>query len=110
MDVPGLFGGLPGGGAVGIVKHPDAAPHNVSTGEMVSMTDSRPEIDATIAGGSGFGLPHERTLEDIAADLEDGYISPEGAVRDYGCVLTAEGRIDIEATLRQRTLSPADGN
>ncbi len=61
----------------------------------------------TIAGGSGFGPPHERALEDIAADLENGYITAEGAARDYGCVMTADGRIDIEATLRQRELTPS---
>jgi 5-oxoprolinase (ATP-hydrolysing)/N-methylhydantoinase A len=107
IHVQGLFGGLPGGGAIGIVKRPDVPPHNVTTGEMVSMTDKRIEIDATIAGGSGFGPPHERTLEDIAADLENGYVTGEGASRDYGCVMTADGRIDIEATLRRRERTPS---
>jgi 5-oxoprolinase (ATP-hydrolysing) len=107
IHVQGLFGGLPGGGAVGMVKRPDAPAHNVTTGEMVSMTDNRIEIDATIAGGSGFGSPHERALEDIAADLENGYITAAGAARDYGCVMTADGRIDVEATLRQRELTPS---
>ena len=96
-----------GGGAVGFVKRPDGTVHNVTTGETVTMTDERLEIDATIAGGSGFGSPHERALEDIAADLENGYITAEGAARDYGCVMTADGRIDIEATLRQRELTPS---
>jgi 5-oxoprolinase (ATP-hydrolysing)/N-methylhydantoinase A len=107
IHVQGLFGGLPGGGAVGFVKRPDGTVHNVTTGETVTMLDERLEIDATIAGGSGFGSPHERALEDIAADLENGYITSAGAARDYGCVLTADGRIDIEATLRQRELAPS---
>lgn len=107
IHVQGLFGGLPGGGAVGFVKRPDGTVHNVTTGETVTMIDQRLEIDATIAGGSGFGLPHERALEDIAADLENGYITAAGAARDYGCVMTADGRIDIEATLRQRELTPS---
>ena len=108
IDVPGLFGGLPGGGAVGFVKRADGTVHNVGTGETVAMTDARLEIDATIAGGSGFGSPHERALEDIASDLENGYITPEGAARDYGCVMTADGRLDIEATTRRRS-EPALG-
>jgi N-methylhydantoinase B/oxoprolinase/acetone carboxylase alpha subunit len=41
-------------------------------------------IEAQIAGGAGFGDPRERALEAIAADLEDGYITEEGALRDYG--------------------------
>jgi 5-oxoprolinase (ATP-hydrolysing) len=107
IHVQGLFGGLPGGGAVGMVKRPTGEVHNVTTGETVTMTDARLEIDVTIAGGSGFGSPHERALEDIATDLENGYITAEGAARDYGCVMTSDGRIDIEATLRQRELTPS---
>jgi 5-oxoprolinase (ATP-hydrolysing)/N-methylhydantoinase A len=107
IDVEGLFGGRPGGGAVGLVKKPDGEVHDVTTGETVAMTDERLEIDVTIAGGSGFGPPNQRPLEDVAADLENGYITAEGAARDYGCVMTADGRIDIEATLRQRERLPS---
>ena len=107
IHVQGLFGGQPGGGAIGMVSRPGAPVHNVTTGETVAMTDSRIEIDATIAGGSGFGPPRERALEDIAADLENGYITSAGAQRDYGCVMTADGRIDVEATLRQREPTPS---
>jgi 5-oxoprolinase (ATP-hydrolysing)/N-methylhydantoinase A len=106
IHVQGLFGGRPGGGAVGMVKKPDGEVHDVTTGETVAMTDERLEIDVTIAGGSGFGPPHKRALEDVAADLENGYITAAGAARDYGCVVTADGRIDIEATLRERERTP----
>jgi N-methylhydantoinase B/oxoprolinase/acetone carboxylase alpha subunit len=92
----------PGGGAIGLVKRVDGTLHDVGTGETVSMIDARLEIDATIAGGSGFGPPHERALEDIAADLENGYITAEGAARDYGCVVTPDGRLDVEETIRRR--------
>ncbi|MBV8412342.1 MAG: hydantoinase B/oxoprolinase family protein [Alphaproteobacteria bacterium] len=106
IHVEGLFGGRPGGGAVGTVKQPDGSVHDVTTGETVAMTDERLEIEVTIAGGSGFGPPAQRALEDIAADLENGYITALGAARDYGCVMTGDGRIDIEATLRQRQAAP----
>jgi 5-oxoprolinase (ATP-hydrolysing) len=103
----GLFGGLPGGGAAGKVEHPDGTVEDVATGKSVAMADERLVIDVTIAGGSGFGPPQERAIEDIARDLENGYITPEGAARDYGAVMTEDGRIDIEATLRQRELIPS---
>ncbi|MDP9840391.1 N-methylhydantoinase B [Neorhizobium huautlense] len=35
-------------------------------------------------GGGGFGLPSERSIEDIARDLRDGIISRPAAERDYG--------------------------
>jgi 5-oxoprolinase (ATP-hydrolysing)/N-methylhydantoinase A len=107
IAVRGLFGGLPGGGAVGLVKEPGGRMHDVTTGETVAMADERLEIDVTIAGGSGFGPPQARALEDVAADLENGYITAAGAAGDYGCVVTEDGRIDIEATLRQRERTPS---
>ena len=41
-------------------------------------------VELHIAGGGGFGAVEERSLDLIRADLEWGYITPEGAVRDYG--------------------------
>ena len=99
----GLFGGRPGGPGRGAVKGPDdAAPRDVGTGEMVSLTDARTEIEGQIAGGSGFGNPWERPIEAVQADLDDDYVTAEGASRDYGVVLGADGRIDPVATARRR--------
>ncbi|PZW40850.1 5-oxoprolinase (ATP-hydrolysing)/N-methylhydantoinase A [Humitalea rosea] len=97
----GLFGGQPGGGAHAGVRGPEPeAWHDVGTGEMVSLFDAQTSIEGQIAGGAGFGDPRARSLEAIAADLEDGYITAAGAARDYGCVLDASGGIDAAATLR----------
>jgi len=38
------------------------------------------------AGGGGYGDPLERDPERVAADLADGYVSPEKAREDYGLV------------------------
>ena len=88
------------------MKRPDGTVHNVTTGETVTMTDKRsrstPPSPAARASAR-----RTSALEDIAADLENGYITAEGAARDYGCVMAADGRIDIEATLRQRELTPS---
>jgi N-methylhydantoinase B len=35
-------------------------------------------------GGGGFGDPRERSPEAIVADVVDGYVTAEAAVRDYG--------------------------
>ena len=99
----GLFGGRPGAPGRGTVKAAgDAAPRDVGTGEMVALLDAGTEIEGQIAGGSGFGDPCERPLCAVQADLDDGYITPAGALRDYGVVLGPDGRIDPAATARRR--------
>jgi N-methylhydantoinase B/oxoprolinase/acetone carboxylase alpha subunit len=99
----GLFGGRPGGPGRGTVKGPDEATlRDVGTGEMVALLDARTEIEGQIAGGSGYGDPWQRPIEAVQADLEDEYVTAEGAVRDYGVVLGTDGRIDPVATARRR--------
>jgi len=36
------------------------------------------------AGGGGYGDPKNRDPEAIISDIEEGYVSIEGAKRDYG--------------------------
>jgi 5-oxoprolinase (ATP-hydrolysing)/N-methylhydantoinase A len=99
----GLFGGRPGAPGRGAVQGPDdAAPRDVGTGEMVSLFDATTLIEGRIAGGSGFGDPWSRPIEAVQADLDDDYVTAEGAVRDYGVVLGPDGRIDPAATARRR--------
>ena len=99
----GFFGGLPGAPGAGFVKGPDdAVPRDVGNGEMVTLFDPNTEIAGHIAGGSGFGDAWQRPIEAVQADLDDDYITPQGAERDYGVVLGADGRIDPVATARRR--------
>ena len=99
----GLFGGKPGAPGRGMVKAPgEITPRDVGTGEMVALLDPASEIEGRIAGGSGFGEAWQRSLEAVQADLDDNYITPEGAMRDYGVVLGADGRIDPVASARRR--------
>ena len=35
-------------------------------------------------GGGGFGLAKERPRDKVLADIENGFVTPEGASRDYG--------------------------
>jgi N-methylhydantoinase B len=43
-------------------------------------------------GGGGYGLPSGRPLELIQRDLDAGYVSCEGAERDYGVTIGPGGR------------------
>ncbi|WP_374441974.1 hydantoinase B/oxoprolinase family protein [Stella sp.] len=97
----GLFGGQPAAPAHAGVRGPEGW-RDTGAGETVSLFDDTTEIEAQIAGGAGYGLAAERPLEAVAADIEDGYVTAEGARRDYGCVLDADGRIDPAATARRR--------
>jgi N-methylhydantoinase B len=54
-------------------------------------------------GGGGFGNPLERPVEDVLRDVIDGFVSLEGAKRDYGVALDSSGRtIDTEETMAIR--------
>lgn len=83
--IPGLFGGLPGGGARGRVL--DAAGevlHDVGTGELLEVTGPGQRVEMVLAGGSGYGPAAERDPAAVARDLALGFITPEHAARHYG--------------------------
>lgn len=59
--------------------------------------------------GGGFGDPLEREPERVRRDVRDGYVTIEGAARDYGVVVTGDPEddpeglaVDLEATERLR--------
>jgi N-methylhydantoinase B len=55
-----------------------------------------------MAGGGGFGDPHERDARQVAEDVRNGFVSRESARDDYGVVLDAEGQVDEAATAAAR--------
>jgi N-methylhydantoinase B len=56
-----------------------------------------------LGGGGGWGDPLERDPQAVLDDVQDGYVSVEGARRDYGVVLTPDGgRLDPDATRAER--------
>src|SRR5215510_1174438 len=71
------------------------AGHALSEGDVVGVRS---------AGGGGYGDPLERDAASVAADLREGYISPQAARELYGVVLNEALAIDAAAThaLRQR--------
>jgi len=52
-------------------------------------------------GSGGYGSPLERDPEAVLADVLDGRVSIEAAVRDYGVALDGD-RIAVEATVSRR--------
>ena len=60
-------------------------------------------LAVTQGGGGGYGDPLERDPDLVAADVIDGYVSPERALTDYGVVMDLAGRkADLAATARER--------
>jgi N-methylhydantoinase B len=53
-------------------------------------------------GGGGFGRAWERDAERVREDVLNGYVSVEGAERDYGVVLTKDLMVDETATKKRR--------
>lgn len=81
----GYQGGQPGAKRVfyieGNAVHPKGR-HLLQPGEQVLMPGQT--LTLRDAGGGGFGDLGDRRIEDVVADVRAGYVSPDGALRDYG--------------------------
>jgi N-methylhydantoinase B len=58
-------------------------------------------------GGGGFGHPFDRDPRSVAADVLDGYVTADGAKRDYGVVVTPDGLVNEDATSQLRETARA---
>lgn len=89
--------GIAGGQAGGLRKywvneaevHPKGR-YTLRPGDQLRMIE---------AGGGGYGPPEERDPAEVLADVEQGYVSPGGALRDYGV------RVDLEKGTAVRSAS-----
>jgi N-methylhydantoinase B len=52
--------------------------------------------------GGGYGDPLERATADVAADLQDGFVTAASAERLYGVMLGTDGDVDTAATAGKR--------
>jgi len=89
----GLFGGRPGARARFTI--------NGQAGNPYGLTRLQPgdEVVMDAAGGGGYGDPRERDPELVAADVAEGYVSIEGARRDYSVVIDQQTlKVDHDAT------------
>lgn len=81
---PGLFGGLAGSGARGVVRDPSGSIlHDCGSGELVQISSTEEIIEIQVSGGAGYGDPSDRCRNDVERDLSEGIISEESRLSDY---------------------------
>ena len=100
----GLFGGKTGAPTVNILQvdgHDQVLPAMPTQPIILNTGDV---FHHTMAGGGGYGLPHERDPQMVLDDVLDEKISVQAAARDYGVVITPEHVIDEHATRNQRLI------
>lgn len=99
----GLFGGKPGHSGSGWIVDGDGEHIDLGVGALTKLAQTDRRANLVLAGGSGFGDPRTRTYEEVQKDLDEGYITPGGALQDYSCVVETNGRIDRGASDALRT-------
>lgn len=91
VDIPGLFGGLAGRRTGVRLEENGEAVENEALGSLVELRRPSQSLIVELAGGSGYGEPTERPLESVQDDLDNGFLTTEGA-RAYGCGVDDSGR------------------
>jgi N-methylhydantoinase B len=96
----GVAGGRPG--------RPQRAVYNLGQADEreLGKIDQLPvkagdTVSFLMAGAAGYGNPYKRPPKKVLADVEQGFVSRDGAARDYGVVIIDDG-VDHEATKQLR--------
>lgn len=106
----GLAGGQAGAASWNILNPAGtAAPDRPDVPEEVLPTKGERRIRrgdllrVRSAGAGGHGHPFERDPELVRRDVKNELVTVEGARRDYGVVIAADGQVDEAATHRLRS-------
>jgi N-methylhydantoinase B len=96
----GIMGGRAGGSSTFLLN--PGSTREVDLGNTDILTVAPGDVIKIASGGAaGWGNPWERPAEDVLMDVKRGFVSPEGADRDYGVILV-NGEINETATMRRR--------
>jgi N-methylhydantoinase B len=109
FDPVGLFGGR-GGGRGRTVLNPGAPGERVLHSKGIYRLSPGDVVSGMTSGSGGYGPPWDRDPQAVRADVRDGFVTRDGARRDYGVDLDPE-TLDIgeEETRALRARMAADG-
>jgi N-methylhydantoinase B len=100
----GLFGGGPGHVGTTLVRQPgesEKTRYQKATGLWIKPGG---ELELLSGGGGGYGPPEDRDIERVVEDVRLGYVTVEGARRDYGVAISGNSlEVDRSATERLRS-------
>ncbi|MFT8358840.1 hydantoinase B/oxoprolinase family protein [Bifidobacterium aquikefiri] len=91
----GLFGGSSGANAVFELTDAEGKRCLLSSKTASMHVAAGSELRIGCAAGGGYGNPKDRSLNQIQRDIDDGYISPNYARREYG-INIGEDHVGIE--------------
>jgi len=95
----GLFGGGPAQVGCALVKRPGEKEWTQYQKVTALEVGAGTEIELLSAGGGGRGYAYERELEKVLDDVRQGYVTLEGARRDYGVAIDPESKtVDLAQT------------
>ena len=100
---PGVVGGRPGALNRFAFEQSDGMHSPPFASKMVGIDLKRGQrLRLESPGGGGYGPPEERAPDAVAADVRLGYVSPDGAERDYAVALDDDRKVDDARTAALR--------
>jgi N-methylhydantoinase B len=93
----GLAGGKDGQGPLIDIVLPDGTVEHILKMRAREFPKGTRIVTRT-GGGGGYGDPLARPLDEVREDVLSGVVSAEGAARDYGVVIAADGTLDSGAS------------
>ncbi len=100
---PGIFGGKPGAKQALKLNVGSENEKNLTTRVMDYLLKEEDEFTIISGGGGGYGNPFERDIELIRQDVENGYVSPVAAEKEYGVIIDPNSLVvDFQATEKLR--------
>jgi N-methylhydantoinase B len=103
----GARGGLEGGATTHRRRDVAGRLHPLPAFGLVELQDGERIVSVT-AGGGGYGPPSERSPELVAADVVEGWVTPERARSVYRVAIDAGGAVawDLTQSLRDDAAGP----